>query len=206
MPPTPYLGFGFPPATPNKGLTTSDMPLTRRLILQKARHRPQKGSDGLSTHGFRNYFTPLPGYFSPFPHGTNPLSVIGKKSDLPDGPGRFTADSTSPLLLGDTTHTATHTFHVRDSHPLRQAIPHHFRYTRTATGGKRLTTHADPTTPHTTPQPRHQRCMQFSQKFAFVRHYSQNHNCFLLTPGTKMFHFPDHSCLTMNSPDSNSHH
>ena len=51
------------------------MPLTRRLILQKARHHPKKGSDGLSTHGFRNYFTPLPGYFSPFPHGTHTLSV-----------------------------------------------------------------------------------------------------------------------------------
>ena len=132
------------------------MPLTRRLILQKARHHPiKRGSDGLSTHGFRNYFTPLPGYFSPFPHGTHTLSVTSKLSDLPDGPGRFTADSTSPLLLGDTTHTQTHTFHVQDSHLLRQAIPHHFRYTRTATGGKRLTTHADPTTPHTTPQPRH---------------------------------------------------
>ena len=46
------------------------MPLTRRLILQKARHHPLEGSDGLTAHGFRNYFTPLPGYFSPFPHGT----------------------------------------------------------------------------------------------------------------------------------------
>src|SRR5699024_720319 len=27
-------------------------------------------SDGLSAHGFRYSFTPLPGYFSPFPHGT----------------------------------------------------------------------------------------------------------------------------------------
>ena len=25
--------------------------------------------------GFRYYFTPLPGYFSPFPHGTHPLSA-----------------------------------------------------------------------------------------------------------------------------------
>src|SRR5690606_6585487 len=28
------------------------------------------GSDCLSAHGFRFYFTPLPGCFSPFPHGT----------------------------------------------------------------------------------------------------------------------------------------
>ena len=48
------------------------MPLTRRLILQKARHHPttKGGYDGLSAHGFRYSFTPLPGYFSPFPHGT----------------------------------------------------------------------------------------------------------------------------------------
>ena len=31
---------------------------------------PQRGSDGLQAPGFRYYFTPLPGYFSPFPHGT----------------------------------------------------------------------------------------------------------------------------------------
>src|SRR5690606_18426856 len=28
---------------------------------------PTGSSDGLSAHGFRYYFTPLPGYFSPFP-------------------------------------------------------------------------------------------------------------------------------------------
>src|ERR1700739_2757857 len=77
------------------------MSLTRRLILQKARHhRPNAGSDGSQGHGFRYSFTPLPGYFSPFPHGTDPLSVIEKYSGLPGGPGRFTADSTGPLLLG----------------------------------------------------------------------------------------------------------
>ena len=36
---------------------------------------PPKGSDGLQALGFRNYFIPLPGFFSPFPHGTCPLSV-----------------------------------------------------------------------------------------------------------------------------------
>src|SRR5690606_1089324 len=80
------------------------MSVTRRLILQKARHHPTpdkgRGSDGLSAHGFRYSFTPLPGYFSPFPHGTHPLSVTGKYSGLPGGPGSFTADPTRPLLLG----------------------------------------------------------------------------------------------------------
>ena len=155
MPPTPYLGFGFPPATPNKGLTTSDMPLTRRLILQKARHRPQKGSDGLSTHGFRNYFTPLPGYFSPFPHGTYPLSVIQKYLGLSGGPDRFTQSFTGSVLLGipSTPHTK---FQLRDSHPLRFAFQNDSPTLRTNADplveGSRQShnpDHATPTNSHT---------------------------------------------------------
>src|SRR5699024_69107 len=92
--------------------------------LQKARHHHHKdGSDGLSAHGFRYSFTPLPGYFSPFPHGTHPLSVTRKYSALPGGPGRFTRNSTSPVLLGHA-HTVTpFVFRLRDSHPLRSCFP-----------------------------------------------------------------------------------
>ena len=64
-----------------------------------------------------------------FHHSLTVLSTIGHitYSGLPGGPGRFTADSTSPLLLGH--HSTPHTmrFHVPDSHRLRQAIPNHFR-------------------------------------------------------------------------------
>src|SRR4051794_21596293 len=63
----------------------------------------RKSSNGLYAHGFRYYFTPLPGYFSPFPHGTSPLSVIREYLGLAGGPARFTANSTSSLLLGNTT-------------------------------------------------------------------------------------------------------
>ena len=44
------------------------------------RTRGGTGSDGSQAPGFRYSFTPLPGYFSPFPHGTHPLSVIRKYS------------------------------------------------------------------------------------------------------------------------------
>ncbi len=37
-------------------------------------------------HGFRYCFTPLPGCFSPFPHGTRPLSVAGECLALGGGP------------------------------------------------------------------------------------------------------------------------
>ena len=82
----------------------------------------QLGYDGLQAHGFRYSFTPLPGYFSSFPHSTSPLSVIRKYLGLPGGPGRFTANSTSSLLLGNTT-TETTCFRLQDSHPLRFSFP-----------------------------------------------------------------------------------
>ena len=89
-------------------------------------HPPRGGYDGLSAHGFRYSFTPLPGYFSPFPHGT--YSTIGhaKYLGLPGGPGKFTTDSTSPPLLRKHNNPASACFRVPDSHRLWQAIPHHF--------------------------------------------------------------------------------
>ena len=48
------------------------------------------------------FHDPSPGHFSPFPHGTSPLSVTRKYLGLPGGPGRFTRDFTGPVLLGNT--------------------------------------------------------------------------------------------------------
>ena len=89
-------------------------------------HHKRGGYDGLSAHGFRYSFTPLPGYFSPFPHGT--YSTIGhaKYLGLPGGPGKFTTDSTSPPLLRKHNNHIHACFRVPDSHRLWQAIPHHF--------------------------------------------------------------------------------
>ena len=50
-------------------------------------------------HGFRIYFTPLPGFFSPFPHGTGSLSVDYEYLALEDGPPIFRQDFTCPALL-----------------------------------------------------------------------------------------------------------
>ncbi len=49
--------------------------------------------------GFRIYFTPLPGFFSPFPHGTGSLSVDHEYLALEDGPPMFRQDYTCPALL-----------------------------------------------------------------------------------------------------------
>ena len=46
---------------------------------------------------------PSPGFFSPFPHGTGSLSVTSEYLALPGGPGKFTQDSSCPVLLGSQT-------------------------------------------------------------------------------------------------------
>ena len=45
------------------------------------------------------YFTPLPGFFSPFPHGTSSLSVTKEYLALRDGPRVFIRDSSCLVLL-----------------------------------------------------------------------------------------------------------
>src|ERR1700693_3293821 len=48
------------------------------------------------------FHDPSPGCFSPFPHGTSPLSVTREYLSLGGGPPRFTRDYTGPVLLGNT--------------------------------------------------------------------------------------------------------
>ena len=96
---------------------------TRRLILQKARRHAAYGrSDCLWAHGFRRCFTPLSGCFSPFPHGTRPLSVIRECSALEGGPPSFGPGFTCPGLLGDMP-GRPHALRVRGSHPVSPAFP-----------------------------------------------------------------------------------
>src|SRR5699024_2798687 len=49
--------------------------------------------------GFRFYFTPLPGCFSPFPHGTGSLSVTREYLALGDGPPGFRRYFTCSAVL-----------------------------------------------------------------------------------------------------------
>src|SRR4051794_10412210 len=72
--------------------------------------------------GFRIYCTPLPGFFSPFPHGTGSLSVDHEYLALEDGPPIFRQDFTCPALLLASL-VPLPTFQVRGSHPLRPPFP-----------------------------------------------------------------------------------
>ena len=72
--------------------------------------------------GFRIYFTPLPGFFSPFPHGTGSLSVDDKYLALEDGPPIFGQDSTCPALLIPRL-VPPSLFGIRGYHPLWPDFP-----------------------------------------------------------------------------------
>ena len=81
----------------------------------------KEGSDGSQAHGFRDCFTPLPGYFSPFPHGTCALSVRQEYLGLCNGLHGFARDSTGPVLLGRRDRE-TMRVRLRGHHPLRPGI------------------------------------------------------------------------------------
>jgi hypothetical protein len=72
--------------------------------------------------GFRIYFTPLPGFFSPFPHGTGSLSVDDEYLALEDGPPIFRQDFTCPALLVSSL-VPHQGFRVRGYHPLWRHFP-----------------------------------------------------------------------------------
>ena len=80
------------------------------------------GSDCLWAHGFRCCFTPLPGCFSPFPHGTGPLSVTGECLGLEGGPPCFPPGFTCPAVLGVRC-AQSGGLRLRGSNPVPPAFP-----------------------------------------------------------------------------------
>ena len=148
--------------------------------------------------GFRYSFTPLPGYFSPFPHGTHPLSVIRKYS----GNQVVLADShripRAPCYNGRTPYTHTTRFRLQGSHPLRPAIPD-----------------GSATQPHTRPtpaemrtdapqQPRHRSPCRVTTRQRFSHHplsLATTHGISSPT-GTEMFHFPRVTPHTLYNSDA----
>src|SRR6266404_6293451 len=73
-------------------------------------------------HRFRCYFTPLPGYFSPFPHGTSSLSVAKEYLALRGGPRGFRPGFPCPAVLRNFRSEAVQ-FRLRGLYPLRRAVP-----------------------------------------------------------------------------------
>ena len=74
--------------------------VTRRLINQKARSHPVNGTPTACRHMVSGSISlPSPGFFSSFPHGTCPLSVIRWYLALEGGPPRFPRDFSCPVVL-----------------------------------------------------------------------------------------------------------
>ena len=117
---------------------------------------------------------PCSGYFSPFPHGTGTLSVSREYLALPDGPGRFTQNSSCSALLRIP--LCFLSLRVRDCHPLRTHFPEGSTH-ETACNGAVL-------------QPRICRNISGLGSSPFARHYWGNHYLFSFPAGTKMFQFP----------------
>lgn len=69
--------------------------INRKLILQQAQ---SARNDCITVRWWVSY-TPLTGYFSPFPQCTNPLSVISKYLAFRGGPRKFKEDFTCPPIL-----------------------------------------------------------------------------------------------------------
>jgi hypothetical protein len=66
------------------------------------------------------YFTPLPGFFSPFPRGTCSLSVTGEYLALRGGPREFTRNFSCTVLLR--IQLARSNFRLRGFHSLWRAF------------------------------------------------------------------------------------
>ena len=119
------------------------------------------------------YFTPLPGFFSPFPHGTSSLSVTKQYLALRDGPRSFIRDFSCLVLLWNPL-TSTFLSYTGLS-PSMVCFPKTFLL-------ELLIVYRGP----------NPRCITTSGLGSsyFARHYFRNHCLFSLPMGTKMFQFP----------------
>ena len=112
--------------------------------------------------------------FSPFLHSTGSLSVSREYLALPDGPGRFTQNSSCSALLRIPLGFGW--LRIRSSHALWLYFPEHSAH--------QLSCHDVVLQPHTC------RNMGGLGCSPFARHYLGNHYLFSIPTGTKMFQFP----------------
>ena len=117
---------------------------------------------------------PCSGFFSPFLHSTGSLSVSREYLALPDGPGRFTQNSSCSALLRIPLCFVS--LRVRACHPLRTYFPEGSTHEISCNGAVL--------------QPHICRNIGGLGYSPFARHYWGNHCLFSFPAGTKMFQFP----------------
>ena len=182
-------GLGFPTTTPQQvNLATQHNSQAHSSIGTPPPHQPPKGSrgsDGLKTLGFRNYFTPLPGYFSPFPHGTNPLSVTMPVQAYP----MVWADSHEIPRAPRYSGTKPNATHAQPATRLSRSTARHpnlfTSHTQRRSKNRQILNDF-------VPQPRLRNPCRVSHAngLANTRYRSPLHTDYLTKGGTKMFHFP----------------
>src|ERR1700758_5764516 len=183
--------LAFATAAPH-GLTLPHI-VTRRLILQKARgHFTSAETDTLprlvGTRFQVLFHDPSPGCFSPFPHGTGPLSVTREYSGLGGGPPGFTRNSTGSVLLGNTpgSHAAVAYGTVTRYGGIFQNLPLATRF---------ITPRQRGSTGRAVPLPRTRNACRLSHACGlasspFAHHYSGNRGCFLFLRVLRCFTSP----------------
>ena len=89
----------FPFASPNYQVRLACDRKSLAHYAKGTRSRPRRTLPPFVCMRFQVSFTPLPGVFSPFPHGTSSLSVGYEYLALEDGPPIFRQDYACPVLL-----------------------------------------------------------------------------------------------------------
>ena len=150
---------------------TSPATVTRRFIMQKARCHP-KGAPTACRHMVSGTISLLCSRcFSPFLHSTGPLSVSREYLALPDGPGRFTQNSSCSALLRIPLRFIT--LRIRNYHALWLNFPEH--------SSRYLSSDVAVLQPHTC------RNMGGLGSSPFARHYWGNHCYFLFLQVLRCF-------------------
>ena len=150
---------------------TSPATVTRRFIMQKAR-RHTKRAPTACRHMVSGTISLLCSRcFSPFLHSTGPLSVSREYLALPDGPGRFTQNSSCSALLRIPLRFIT--LRIRNYHALWLNFPEH--------SSPHISCHIVVLQPHTC------RNMGGLGSSPFARHYWGNHCYFLFLQVLRCF-------------------
>ena len=171
---TALLRLAFASAPDLKSLTLPEK-VTRRFIMQKARRHNQKIAPTACRQTVSGTISLLCSRcFSPFLHSTGSLSVSREYLALPDGPGRFTQNSSCSALLRIPLGFAW--LRIRSCHALWLYFPEHSSH--------QLSCHGVVLQPHPC------RNMDGLGCSPFARHYWGNHCLFSFPAGTKMFQFP----------------
>ena len=132
----------------------------------------------------------MPGFFSPFPHGTGSLSVRSLYLALRDGPRRFRQSSTCSALLRYRLRVqivfayAAVTLYGRPFQTVQLTLSYPSFYLPGPLFRRRLVSNCGPATPGSPCE------LPGLGSSEFARHYYRNHGCFLLLGVLRWFTSP----------------